>query len=222
MILDHTHKVKKFYERFGEDFLKLEYLPEEVLDYLKAEEEYLLSKIREGSKVVDFGCGRGRILKLLLNRAELLVGVDHSRKMLNYCEELFKKHKHVRCHLSDVRSTPLRDDIFDYTLCMYATFGSFHEPEKVLKEMIRVTKPGGKIILSVYSEDALDTVLKMYESKGIRVERIEGNVIYTKEGDVARLFSKEEIRKLLARHNLNPRVRRLCPIAYICEAEVLK
>jgi ubiquinone/menaquinone biosynthesis C-methylase UbiE len=86
------------------------------------------------------------------------------------------------------------DNTFDYVICLGNTFGNFGKDKyKILKEMKRVAKKNGKIIISVYSEKALPERIEGYK-KVVKIKKItkEGTV-YTKDGLISEQFSKRKI-----------------------------
>ena len=128
--------------------------------------------------------------------------------------------KNVEVFLEDARKMHFKDNGFDYVICMGNTFGNFGKLETpILKEMKRVVKPRGKIILSVSSEKALGSRLKQYKKVGIKIQKIEPDgTVYTKDKLVLKQFSKEKLKNIFERAGLTVKIVRLNPISYICEA----
>ena len=99
------------------------------------------------------------------------------------------------------------------------TFGDFGKDKfKILKEMKRVTKKGGKIIISVYSEKALPVRLKEYKRVGVEIKTIKDGLIITIEGIVTEQFSKRELKIIFNKVGLKPLITKLSSISYLCEA----
>ena len=103
--------------------------------------------------VLEVAAGSGRNLEQYEKRRDninSLVLSDKSVGMLRQAKEKFSKdfskQDIVAYKVIDAHNMPFNDNQFD---CSIDTFGlcSFEDPVKVLKEMNRVTKPGGKIIL---------------------------------------------------------------------------
>jgi malonyl-CoA O-methyltransferase len=93
-------------------------------------------------KVIDIGCGKGRFLRVL--GAEFasakLYGLDISEKMLGFCPEGAK----TACgSILDIRYP---DSYFDCVYCV-ETLEHALRTEIAIKEMVRILKPGGKIII---------------------------------------------------------------------------
>jgi malonyl-CoA O-methyltransferase len=93
-------------------------------------------------KVIDIGCGKGRFLRVL--GAEFpnakLYGLDISEKMLGFCPGGAKT---VCGSILDIRYP---DSYFDCVYCV-ETLEHALRAEIAIKEMVRILKPGGKIII---------------------------------------------------------------------------
>lgn len=98
----------------------------------------------KGKKVLDLGCGTGRILgELKLFGAEV-TAVDISEEMLSKAK---KKHPDVEMIVADAENLPFENDYFDVVT---ATFLIVHlkNPEIAFDEVYRVLKSGGEFVLT--------------------------------------------------------------------------
>lgn len=108
-----------------------------------------LKSLPNESSILDIGCGNGR------NMTNVMEGQNHQFKGVDSCQEFVgianKNGKDVV--LSDMCQLPFEDNSFDAILSI-ASFHHLSIPErreKGLKEMRRILKPGGKILMSVWS-----------------------------------------------------------------------
>ncbi len=109
------------------------------------------------SRVLDVGCGTGvvgRYLNQTYNNISDFVGVDINNYLLR--EAVALAHKEGGGHKMEFRngsaeSLPFEDGTFDTTISL--TVMEEVNAEKMLAEMIRVTKPGGKVGVIVRAED---------------------------------------------------------------------
>lgn len=100
-----------------------------------------------GQRVLDAGCGYGRIAVPLAAAGWEVVGVDISEHMLQEARQAAHRAEvDIDWHLGDICQMPLAGDSFDVVLCMWLTFNELlqrAEQLAALREMCRVLRPGG-------------------------------------------------------------------------------
>ncbi|OQW49385.1 MAG: hypothetical protein A4S09_11905 [Proteobacteria bacterium SG_bin7] len=102
----------------------------------------------EGAHVLEVGVGTGLSLPLYPSHVKV-TGIDISNEMLHYAKELVKEDrlKNVEALLNmDAENMSFPDNSFDSIVAMYVAT-VVPNPKRFVKEMSRVCKPGGKIIL---------------------------------------------------------------------------
>jgi len=133
-------KTKEDYEKIAEHFsLKRRFFWPEL--------EKIKNYIKDGDKVLDWGCGHGRLLPILKDKKIKYIGTDTSPKILEIAKKNFLGHDF---RLFDKLSLPLSDSFFN-VICCIATI--HHIPSKQLrlklfKEFKRVLKKDGVLILT--------------------------------------------------------------------------
>jgi ubiquinone/menaquinone biosynthesis C-methylase UbiE len=98
-----------------------------------------------GAKILDLGCGVGTTVNHMQTHYSLYaVGIDASRKIIEKGRGIYAN---CRLDIGAAEALPYEDDIFDavITECALSTFENF---ERVLLEITRVLRPGGKLLLS--------------------------------------------------------------------------
>ena len=136
------------------EFSKLQNLPQFKLIRKIPLKAVLEQKISEKTRILDLGCGSGHFLidlHRILKRNRLcarLYGLDIAQTMLDRSQIHFNKKKvrGIKLILEDGVNIPVENEYFD----VVSTSLSLHhwlKPEKVLAEIHRVTKLGGKFIL---------------------------------------------------------------------------
>ena len=194
--------------------------PPIIKDWLSKEDLYLKKNIKNDSCVLDIGCGTGRSIKTIKDIAKKIVGIDNNKAVIGKIRKKLSKFNNVVIYCKDAENTSLKDNTFDYTICVGNTFGDFgHDKIKILKEMKRLTKKKGKIIVSVFSEKALPIRLKIYKKAGMTLKKIgEDGTIITAEGINTEQFSQQKLKKIFSMIGLDVKIIKLNPISYICEA----
>lgn len=109
--------------------------PEKLARYL-----FKRFDLKTGDKILDVGCGRGEFLQGFIQCGAVGFGVDQSRAAESYCPNAMLK-------TSDIENDgiPYNDDFFDVVYSK-SVIEHFYYPERMVKEIFRVLKPGGKII----------------------------------------------------------------------------
>ena len=97
-----------------------------------------------GSLIADIGCGNG---KNMYRKDCEMIGLDFCDKFVEICKS---KKKHVV--LGNCIKLPFSDQIFDVTLSVAVLhhLSTKERRQKALDELIRITKPGGKILVQVW------------------------------------------------------------------------
>lgn len=98
--------------------------------------------------IADLGAGEGLMSQLLARRAEKVICVDNSEKMVEFGSELAKKNgfTNLSYKLGDIEDVPLKDASVDLALLSQALHHAPH-PEKAVAEAFRILKPGGQLII---------------------------------------------------------------------------
>jgi len=116
--------------------------------------EIVMPHIQPGSKTLDFGSGTGEVALSLSNFGLDVTALDISESMLRQLKRKDKMKK-VQVYCCDGRRTPFQQETFDYVTsrqCLY----HFPDWQVFLKEIIRITKPHGKIFIHFTSKENLD------------------------------------------------------------------
>ncbi len=113
-----------------------------------------LLNIQKGDTVLDLACGQGRHLIELAKRGNYqLFGLDRSRYLIQRARSRAKKNNlSIQFKEGDVRRLPYPNDFFDCVTILGNSFGYFEaatDDLKVLKEVFRVLKPEGTILMDV-------------------------------------------------------------------------
>lgn len=135
-------KTRKDYDEIVESYiLKRQFFWPEL--------EKIKDYIKDGDKILDFGCGHGRLLLLLKDKKIDYIGTDISLKILEIAKKRFPNRDF---RIVNKLSLPFSDSFFN-AICCIAVF--HHIPSaklrlRLLREFKRALKQDGFLILTIW------------------------------------------------------------------------
>jgi len=137
--------------------------------------------INPNDKILEVGCGSGvltRLIAELTQRANSIVALDVNRYFLSEASALAQKLGYgdiIDFREGNTASLPLADNACDVTVS--ATVMEEVDADRMLAEMIRVTKPAGRIAVMIRAEDMMSFInLPLRVELKTKVETPRGNV----------------------------------------------
>ncbi len=107
-------------------------------------------------RLIDLGCGTGRLLVPFARRGYWVLGVDLSEEMLKTAaakaQQAGASVQLLRANLVELDA--LREEAFDYAACLFSTLGMIAGAEarrRVVAHAFRLLRPGGKFVLHVHN-----------------------------------------------------------------------
>jgi ubiquinone/menaquinone biosynthesis C-methylase UbiE len=109
--------------------------------------ETLLKLMRPGV-VADLGAGEGTLSQLLAQRAEKVIAVDSSEKMVEFGAKLAREHGYTNLEYrhGDIQSPPIDSNSVDLTVLSQALHHAA-KPQTAIDEAYRITRPGGQVVV---------------------------------------------------------------------------
>lgn len=117
------------------------------------QQTYAMMHVREGQTVLDVGCGPASdtiALSKIVGPTGKVIGIDHDPEMVDAANQRATDESvahFVEHRLANGLELPFEDNIFD-SCRSERVFQHVEEADKLLAEMIRVTKPGGYIVIA--------------------------------------------------------------------------
>ena len=105
--------------------------------------------IRPGDTVLECACGTGTITAAIAPACARVVATDFSEGMLKQARKKLARFPHVVVEQADITDLRYADNSFDAVVAANVIH-LLPEPGDALKELKRVTRPGGTIIVPTY------------------------------------------------------------------------
>jgi alkylated DNA repair protein alkB homolog 8 len=163
-----------------------------------------LPYIKEGDKILDVGCGNGRLVKLFSDVNVDYLGVDNSEELLNIAQKNFPGHKFL---VGDALNLPSENNVFDkvFFIAVLHHIPNSSLRKKALEQIHQVLKPGGLVFIMNWhysSPKFLSRLTKFTLTKIIGKSELDFGDIYVSWGNdnierYVHIFNKPEINKLL-------------------------
>ncbi|MGD0124432.1 MAG: class I SAM-dependent methyltransferase [Terriglobia bacterium] len=140
----HKETVQKQFTKTADAFAK--FAVRDSLEVLAEKVEFAKPQAHE--LVLDVACGPGAFVLAVAPRVRFALGIDLTPEMVRQARQ-FQAEKQIANAVvlrGDADSLPFPDACFDLVSCQHA-FHHITKPEPVLEEMIRVTKPEGRLLI---------------------------------------------------------------------------
>ena len=137
-------KTRQDYDKIAEHFSS-------TRSFLWKELISLYKYIDSGDKVLDSGCGNGRLLGLFQDKEIEYIGVDGSKRLIDIAKEKYPEG--AKFMVVEALNLPFPDNYFNkvFSIAVLHHIPSDEFRLDYLKEARRVLKPGGNLILTVWN-----------------------------------------------------------------------
>jgi len=134
---------KKLWNNIATDF---SHTRNYVWEYIRNLTDYA----KPGMKILDLGCGNGRLYEIFKDKNIDYIGIDISEKLIRLAQT---KYPETQFLVGDGLDLPFKDNSFDvvYSIAVFHHIPSQALRIQFLKEAKRVLKKDGKIILTVWN-----------------------------------------------------------------------
>lgn len=110
-------------------------------------------KIPAGTHLLDIACGAGQLTIPAARRGIKVTGIDLAANLVEQAQKKAQSESlQIQVEQGDAESLPYKDGSFDMAMSLIGSMFA-PRPELVASEMIRVTKPGGKIIMGNWTPE---------------------------------------------------------------------
>ena len=196
-----------------------------VQRYFDRELNHVLDKINPGDIVLDLGCGFGRVLPQLSQNSGKLFGVDNSFSSLKLALETIKGISNCYIVANNAAQMGFSDNVFDVVACIQNGISAFHvDKRQLIRECLRVTKPGGTVLFSTYSDKFWDFRLDWFRKQSeagllgeIDYSETKDGTIICKDGFKATTISPQQFVELTAGFAVEIEINEVDESSVFCE-----
>ena len=200
-----------------------EIAPPRVKQYLQAEVDFVLRYVEPDDRVLELGCGYGRAIATVAGRTKVTVGIDTSLNSLEMAATIISGCHYV---VADAGRLALSGDSFDVVFCIQNGISAFGiDRSRLIDEAVRVTKPGGRVLFSSYSEGFWEDRFEWFRlqaSHGLLGEIDESTtgdgVIVCGDGFRAETVARDEFVRLAAHAGVDAEIIEVDGSALFCVA----
>ena len=109
--------------------------------------------MKPGERVLDIACGTGIVARKVAPRVGsqgIVIGLDVNPDMISMARAAAERERlAIEWHAGPAEQLPFPDENFDLVLCQFGLM-FFTDRHEALKEMHRVLKTGGRVVVSVW------------------------------------------------------------------------
>ena len=162
------------------------YTQEEVI---KKSEDFFLEKFLDLSflpfegNILEAGCGTGYTTHVIANirRDAKITGIDFSKGSLKFASEFSAKHNYHNTEFKwmDLRDLQFNENSFDVLICSGVLHHIRDEPKTVFKNLCKLVKKGGTVIIGLYhpwGRMSVHTRQKIFKLTGGRFRNIDPRI----------------------------------------------
>ena len=129
-----------------------EIAPPRIRRYLDAETNFVINRTKRSRRVLELGCGYGRVMKRVVVHVRFAVGCDTSWNSLRLAGSYMRPRRNFGLVCADASCLPFRSGVFDAVFCVQNGISAFGaDRQDLVSEAIRATKDGGQALFSSYS-----------------------------------------------------------------------
>ncbi len=125
-----------------------------------------LIKVLNYRHVADLGAGEGTLAQLLAQRAEKVIAVDLSPKMVQFGQELANRNglDNLEYRIGDIEDPPIESGSMDLAVLSQALHHAAY-PQKALDAAHRILKPGGRLIVLDLVQHTFEEARELYADR---------------------------------------------------------
>ena len=122
-----------------------------------------LLKLLPPMVIADLGAGEGTFSQLLAQRAEKVIAVDNSEKMVEYGSKIAREngYENLEYRFGDIENPPIDDESVDLAFFSQALHHA-EKPKAAIENAYRILRPGGRIVVLDLLKHSFEDAREMY------------------------------------------------------------
>jgi SAM-dependent methyltransferase len=121
----------------------------------------LLKEVKDGEKILDAGCGNGRLLRALGEKKIKYVGTDLSENLIKICQEKYPESDFSVADILNLGVLPELDFDWVFSIAVLHHLPGADLQVAALKQLKNKVRPGGEIVVTVWNMWSEDRFKKM-------------------------------------------------------------
>jgi ubiquinone/menaquinone biosynthesis C-methylase UbiE/biotin operon repressor len=124
--------------------------------------------------IADLGAGEGTFSQLLAQRAERVIAVDNSARMVEFGSQLAKEHGigNLEYRQGDLESPPIEYSSVDLAFFSQSLHHAIH-PQRAVDAAFRILKPGGRIVVLDLKKHNFEEAREVYADTWLGFSEVE-------------------------------------------------
>jgi 2-polyprenyl-3-methyl-5-hydroxy-6-metoxy-1,4-benzoquinol methylase len=118
------------------------------------------------NRVLDLGCGTGRLSAALAGRGASVLGIDFSMSMIAVARSA-AHHEGVSYSVMDATRAALKPASFDAVVSL-GMFEYMADPTPFVDEIVRILRPGGRVVFTCHNVVAFPSRIWMFVKAGLK------------------------------------------------------
>ena len=122
-----------------------------------------LLKLMPPQVIADLGAGEGTFSQLLAQRAERVIAVDNSRKMIDFASGVARKNgfTNLEFRFGDIEDPPIDDASVDVAFFSQALHHA-EKPARAIEAAFRILRPGGRVVILDLLKHSVEEARELY------------------------------------------------------------
>lgn len=196
-----------------------------VRRYMEGEIAHVAERLRPGDRVLELGCGYGRIMKELTPVTAFVYGVDNSAASLHHGADFLADVENVALSCADAAAPGVAPGAFDVVCCLQNGISAFKvEPLRLFRAALAAARPGGLVLFASYAAEFWEERLAWFRIQAAHglVGEIDEDAtgagrIVCKDGFRASTFGADDFRELAARCGYKATIETVAASSIFCE-----